>query len=57
MGAIKRRSLEQLYSGPQVLEIPLDSAWSGTRKDSSRGSIPSRAVDGAPLRKSGNREW
>ena len=31
MGAIKRRSLEQLYSGPQVLEVPLYSVFEASR--------------------------
>ena len=31
MGAIRRRSLEQLYSGPQVLEVPLYSVFEASR--------------------------
>ena len=31
VGAIKRRSLEQLYSGPQVLEAPLYSVFEASR--------------------------
>ena len=31
MGAIKRRSLEQLYGGPQVLDVPLYSVFEASR--------------------------
>jgi len=31
MGAAKRRNLEQLYSGPQVLEVPLYSVFEASR--------------------------
>lgn len=31
MGVIKRRNLEQLYSGPQVLEVPLYSVFEASR--------------------------
>jgi hypothetical protein len=31
VGTIKRRSLEQLYSGPQVLEVPLYSVFEASR--------------------------
>ena len=31
MGAIKRRNLQQLYSGPQVLKVPLYSVFDAAR--------------------------
>jgi hypothetical protein len=31
VGVIKRRNLEQLYSGPQVLEVPLYSVFEASR--------------------------
>lgn len=57
MGAIKRRSLEQLYSGPQVLEVPLYSVFEASRylqipENTLRSWVSGRAY---PLRSGGSR--
>lgn len=57
MGATKRRNLEQLYAGPQVLEVPLYSVFEAARylqipENTLRSWVSGRAY---PLRSGGSR--
>lgn len=57
MGATKRRSLEQLYTGPQILDVPLYSVFEASRylqipENTLRSWVSGRAY---PLRAGGSR--
>ena len=57
MGATRPRNLEQLYSGPQVLEVPLYSVFEASRYLQIRENTLRSWVSGRsyPLRSGANR--